>query len=162
MNDRAEGNTSALSMKGVRYHMENRVRITNTSQHDVGLLSQSGVGYNIRPGTFITLSREDAEYMVAIAPKLFASAEHAGELRIDNEELAKDLNIAAPGDPTPADESVIRKALSGTANAVKKYVANIEDPYLIECIYQTAMKMDLPQSKMNVLKEAFPNKFIND
>lgn len=162
MNDGAEDNTSALSMKGVRCNMENRVRITNTSQHDVGLLNQNGIGYNIRPGTFITLSREDAEYMVAIAPKLFASADHAGELRIDNEELAKDLNIAAPGDPTPADESIIRKGLGGSLNAMKKYLSNITDPYLIECVYQTAKKMDLPQSKMNVLKEAFPEKFIDD
>lgn len=139
-----------------------RVRITNTSQHDVGLINQNGVEYNIRPGTFITLAKDDAEYMVAIAPKLFATTEHAGELRVDNEEFAKDLNIAAPGDQTPADEAVIRKALGGNLAQMRKYVGNIEDPYLIECVYQTAMKMDLPQSKMNILKEAFPQKFIND
>ena len=34
--------------------MADRVRITNGSQHDVGLVSQSGIEYNIRPGTFIT------------------------------------------------------------------------------------------------------------
>lgn len=139
-----------------------RVRITNTSQHDVGLVNQNGVEYNIRPGTFIALTKDDVEYMVAIAPKLFASAERAAELRIDNEELAKDMNIAAPGDPTPADESVIRKALGGNLTQLRKYVSNIEDPYLIEAIYQTALKMDLPQSKMNILREVFPQKFIND
>lgn len=139
-----------------------RVRITNTSQHDVGLINQNHVEYNIRPGSFITLTKDDAEYMVAIAPKLFATKDHAAELRIDNDELAKDLNIAGPGDPTPADESVIRKALSGSAKNVEKYVSEITDPYLIEVVYQTAKKMDLPQSKMRILKEAFPEKFIDD
>ena len=142
--------------------MAERIRITTTSQHDVGLVNQSGIEYNIRPGAFISLSKEDAEYMVAIAPRLFASENRAAELRLDNEDLAKDLNLVAPGDPTPADAMVIKKALGGTLNAVKKYVAGVEDPYLIEQIYQTAKEMDLPTSKMNVLKEAFPNKFIND
>lgn len=141
--------------------MAERIRITNTSQHAVGLISQSNIEYNIRPGTFITLPKEDVEYMVAIAPKLFASAERAAELRLDNEEIAKDLNLVAPGDPTPADESVIRKALGGSVKAIEKYVDGIDDPYLIEAICQTAKEMDLPQSKMRVLKEAFPRKFID-
>ena len=141
--------------------MAERIRITNTSQHAVGLISQNNIEYNIRPGTFITLPKEDVEYMVAIAPKLFASADRAAELRLDNEEVAKDLNLVAPGDPTPADESVIRKALGGSVKSVEKYVDGIEDPYLIEAICQTAKAMDLPASKMSVLKEAFPNKFID-
>ena len=142
--------------------MADRVRIINESTHDVGLVNQSGIEYNIRPNTFISLTREDCEYMVAIAPKLFARENRGAELRIDNEELAKDLNIVAPGDPTPASESVIRKALGGSVNSIKKYVADIEDAYTIDAIVTTARKMDLPVSKMNVLKEAFPSKFIND
>ena len=142
--------------------MADRVRITNTSQHDVGLINQNNVEYNIRPGAFITLTRDDAEYMVAIAPKLFATADRAAELRIDDIELAKDLNIAAPGEATPGDEMVIKKALSGTAKSIEKYVSEITDPYQIEQIYQTAIKMDLSQSKMRVLKEAFPEKFVNE
>lgn len=142
--------------------MADRVRITNTSNHDVGLVSQTGIEYNIRPGTFITLARDDAEYMIAIAPKLFATKERAGELRIDNEEMAKDLNIVAPGDPAPNDAVVIKKALGGSANAIKKYIADMEDPLLIDAVCRTAMEMDLPQSKMRVLKEAFPGKFIED
>lgn len=142
--------------------MADRVRITNTSTHDVGLVTQSNIEYNIRPGAFITLTKDDAEYMVAIAPKLFATKERAGELRIDNEELAKDLNIAAPGDPSPADDTVVKKNLSGSANQIKKYVSEIEDPLLIDAICRMAKEMDLPLSKMRVVKEAFPQKFIDE
>ena len=142
--------------------MADRVRITNTSTHDVGLVTQSNIEYNIRPGAFITLTKDDAEYMVAIAPKLFATKERAGELRIDNEELAKDLNIAAPGDPSPADDAVVKKNLSGSANQIKKYVSEIEDPLLIDAICRMAKEMDLPLSKMRVVKEAFPQKFIDE
>ena len=142
--------------------MADRVRITNGSDHDVGLISQSGIEYNIRPGTFIALTREDAEYMVAIAPKLFATKEHAGELRLDDEDMAKDLNLVAPGEPSPVDDVVIKKALSGNMASLKKYVAGITEPYLIDTVCRMARAMDLPVSKMKVLQEAFPNKFIND
>ena len=142
--------------------MADRVRITNTSTHDVGLVSQSGIEYNIRPGTFITLAKDDAEYMIALAPKLFAAEDRCGELRIDNEELAKDLNIAAPGDPSPADDAVVRKALGGTVAQLKKYVSEAEEPMLVDAICRMAEKMDLPQSKMRVIKEAFPHKFLDD
>lgn len=142
--------------------MADRVRITNTSIHDVGLVSQSGIEYNIRPGTFITLAKDDAEYMIALAPRLFATADHCGELRIDNEELARDLNLAAPGDPSPADDAVVRKALSGSVNQLKKYVSEAEEPLLIDAIVRMAEKIDLPQSKMRVIREAFPSKFTDD
>ena len=141
--------------------MAERVRISNTSRHDVGLVTQSGIEYNIRPGAFIALSKDDAEYMVAIAPRLFATDERPGELRIDNEELAKDLNIVAPGDPSPTDDIVIKKALSGTVNQLKKYVADVESPLLIDAICEMAKTMDLPQSKMRVIQDAFPHKFID-
>lgn len=142
--------------------MAERIRIINTSRADCGLRTQNGIEYNIKAGAFITLPKEDAEYVVAIAPKLFATNDRAGVLRLDNEDLAKDLNLVAPGDPTPADAMVIQKALNGTVNAVKKYVADITDPYHIEAVVQTAKSMDLPTSKMKVLKEAFPDKFIDD
>ena len=55
--------------------MGERVRITNETLHDVGLRNQNGIEYNIRPGTFIALPRDDAEYMVAIARRLFDTGE---------------------------------------------------------------------------------------
>ena len=140
--------------------MAERVRITNTSVHDVGLVTQSGIEYNIRPGAFITLTKDDAEYMVAMAPALFATEYRAGELRLDNEELAKDLNLVAPGEPSPADDVVVKKALSGTANQIKKYVEGVEDPMTIDAIVRMAHQMDLSQSKMKIIQEAFPHKFI--
>lgn len=100
--------------------------------------------------------------MVAIAPKLFATKTHAGELRMDDEETAKDLNLVAPGEPSPADDAVIKKALAGNMGSFRKYVAELNEPYLIDAVCQMARTMDLPMSKMKVLQDAFPTKFIND
>lgn len=138
--------------------MADRIRITNESKHNIGLKNQGGIEYNLRPGTFITLAKDEAEYMIAIGKKMFDT----GELRIDNEEMAKDLDILAPGDPSPASDDVIKKALNGSAKQLEKYLDTVKEPYVIEAIYQMSKTMDLPTSKMNLIKEAFPNKFIND
>jgi len=100
--------------------------------------------------------------MVALAPKLFATPTHAGELRIDDEELANNLSLVAPGDPSPADDVVVRKALGGNNASLKKYLATVKEPYLIEAVCTMAKEMDLPTSKMKLIKEAFPNKFLDD
>lgn len=135
--------------------MGDRVRITNKAKHDIGLRNQTGIEYNIKAGMFITLSRDDAEYMVALARRMFEN----GKLVLGDEQLAADLAVAKPTDPNPNSEETVRKALSGTPKALKKYVESIKEESVIEVIYEVAHQMDLPTSKMNILKEAFPKKF---
>lgn len=136
--------------------MADRVRITNVTRHDIGLRNQTGIEYNIRPHAFITLGKDDAEYMIAIARELF----DGGELRVNDEELANNLDLLKPNDPAPSDDDVIRKALSGKAAEVKKYLSAQTSPFVIDCICEVAKQMDLPASKMKLVQEAFPNKFI--
>lgn len=137
--------------------MAERVRITNTTRHDIGLVNQTGIEYNIKPGMFITLGKDDAEYMVALARRMFEN----GKLELGDEQLAADLGLTKQDQLNPNSEEAVRKALSGTAKALKKYVDSIEEDSLIEVIYEVAHQMDLPSSKMAVLKEAFPQKFVD-
>ena len=135
--------------------MAERVRIYNEAKHDIGLINQTGIEYNIKPKMFISLGKDDAEYMVAIARNQFMS----GKLRLDDADMTKDLGLLEPGTESPYSEIAVRKALSGTVKSLKKWLSDIEDVSIAEVIYQVANEMDLPVSKMNALKEAFPNKF---
>lgn len=137
--------------------MAERVRITNMAKHDIGLINQTGIEYNIKAGMFITLGKDDAEYMVAIARKSFEN----GKLVLGDKELAADLGLTAPDEMNPNSEEAVRKALGGNAKALKKYVDGIQGESLIEVIWEVANQMDLPASKMAVLKEAFPQKFVD-
>lgn len=135
-----------------------RVRITNETRYNIGLVSQSKIEYNIRPHAFITLNRDDAEYMIARVPSLFQE----GKLRVDNEELAQDMGIIAPGDVSPWSEDAVRKILSGKVAAISEWAKNITDNSIAEVVYDVAMQMDLSASKMRVLKEVWPEKFAED
>ena len=137
--------------------MAERVRITNMAKHDIGLVNQTGIEYNIKAGMFITLGKDDAEYMVAIARKSFEN----GKLVLGDKELAADLGLTTPDELNPNSEEAVRKALGGNAKALKKYVEGIQEESLIEVIWEVANQMDLPASKMAVLKEAFPQKFVD-
>ena len=137
--------------------MAERVRITNMAKHDIGLVNQTGIEYNIKPGMFITLGKDDAEYMAAMARRCFAN----GKLVLGDAELAADLGLTSPDEVNPNSEEAVRKALSGNVNALKKYVKSIQEESLIEVIWEVAGQMDLPSSKMTVLKEAFPQKFVD-
>lgn len=137
--------------------MAERVRITNMAKHDIGLINQTGIEYNIKAGMFITLGKDDAEYMVAMARKSFEN----GKLVLGDKELAADLGLTTPDELNPNSEEAVRKALGGNAKALKKYVESIQEESLIEVIWEVANQMDLPASKMAVLKEAFPQKFVD-
>ena len=137
--------------------MAERVRITNMTKHDIGLVNQTGIEYNIKPGMFITLGRDDAEYMAALARRMFAN----GKLVLGDQQLAADLDLAKPDGLNPNSEEAVRKALAGTVKTLKKYVESIQENSLIEVIYEVAHQMDLPSSKMTILKEAFPQKFVD-
>lgn len=137
--------------------MAERVRITNMAKHDIGLVNQTGIEYNIKAGMFITLGKDDAEYMVAMARKSFEN----GKLVLGDKELAADLGLMTPDELNPNSEEAVRKALGGNVKALKKYVEGIQEESLIEVIWEVANQMDLPASKMAVLKEAFPQKFVD-
>lgn len=137
--------------------MAERVRITNMAKHDIGLVNQTGIEYNIKAGMFITLGKDDAEYMVAMARKSFEN----GKLVLGDRELAADLGLTTPDELNPNSEEAVRKALGGNAKVLKKYVEGIQEESLIEVIWEVANQMDLPASKMAVLKEAFPQKFVD-
>ena len=46
--------------------------------------------------------------------------------------------------------------------SVKKYIQTLTEPFIIDTVCRVAKAMDLPDSKMKALREAFPNKFLDD
>lgn len=130
-----------------------RVRVVNNTKFNIGLVGLNGMGYNIRPGVFALMNREDVEYNMAIAPSLF---QKPAMLTVEDEELSMDVGIEDVKSATFTDED-IAKVLKGTPAKIKAFIEeNREAPHVIEAVLENAKKMDLPVSKMKVLKDAFP------
>lgn len=139
--------------------MADRVRVRNATKYDIGLTTMTGFGYNIKPGLFIMMNREDVEYNMALAPKLF---EAPARLVVEDAELSQVVGIEDPKEATPTDADLI-KVLKGNANRLKEYIdTNKENEHILERLAVLAKEADLPASKIKVLQDALPQRdFIN-
>ena len=139
--------------------MADRVRVRNATKYDIGLVTMTGFGYNIKPGLFIMMNRDDVEYNMALAPRLF---EAPARLVVEDVELAQVVGIEDPKAATPSDED-LTKILKGSAAKLKDYIEkNKENEHILERLAGLAKKADLPASKIKVMQEALPQRdFIN-
>lgn len=135
--------------------MADRVRVRNTTPYDIGVVTQNGLGYNIKAKLFMMLNREDVEYIMAIAPKLFA---HPAQLVVEDEELTQAAGIETVKEAA-YDDAAIEKVLKGSVAKMKAFVEeNKRNLHVLEMLCQAASTMDLPVSKIKVLQEAMPHR----
>lgn len=139
--------------------MTERVRIKNVTPYDIGLRAQNGIEYNIKPGLFITMSKDDAEYNMAIAPKLFRKP---AQLVVEDVVLNEMMGITKE-DTEVCSKEVAMKYLKGSAAKLKTFLSENNEPHVIETVAITAKEMDLPASKITILQEFMPQRdFLNN
>ena len=136
-----------------------RVRVRNTTLYDIGLKSQSGIEYSIRPHAFNTLPREEVEYSMAIAPSLFSVP---CQLVVEDEELNQIANIDPTVEGVVVTPEVCEKYLKGSPAKLKAWLEENRYPHVLEQVCQAAEKMDLSMSKMKILKEIMPKRNFED
>ena len=135
--------------------MADRVRVRNTTKYDIGLVTMNGFGYNIKAGLFMMMNRDDVEYNMALAPKLF---EAPARLVVEDVELSQIVGIEDPKTATPTDAE-LNKILKGSAAKLKDYLEeNKRNEHILERIAALAKQADLPASKIRVMQEALPQR----
>ena len=135
--------------------MTERVRVRNTTTYDIGLMTMNGFGYNIKPGLFIMMNRDDVEYNMALAPSLFTPP---ARLVVEDEELNHLAGIEEAKTATYTDAE-LEKVLKGAAPKLKSFLdENKLNEHIIERVARMAEKMDLPASKIKVLQEVLPQR----
>ena len=132
--------------------MNERVRVRNVATYNVGLTAQNGIEYNIKPGTFQTMNREDVEYNMAVAPALFAVP---ARLVVEDDVLNEMMGIDHSENGI-VDAAVAEKYLKGSANKLREWLNENNEPHVLEIVCKAAEKMDLPTSKVRVLQEFVP------
>lgn len=134
--------------------MNERVRVRNVTPYNIGLKAQNGIEYNILAGTFQTMNRDDVEYNMAIAPKLFAAP---AQLVVEDEALNEMLGID-PASMEIVDETIAEKYLKGSTAKLRAWLEENKQPHVLEIVWETAKKMDLAASKLKVLQEFIPQR----
>lgn len=138
--------------------MNDRVRVNNVTPYAIGLKSQSGVEYNIRPHAFVMMHRDDVEYNMAIAPKLFSSPVR---LVVEDQDLNNIMGVV-PAEEVACDIETIEKMLKGSASKIESWMNDNNYPHILETVFEVAKTMDLPASKIKVLQKFMPNRDLDE
>ena len=128
--------------------MTDKVRVLNQTSYDIGLKLMNGAERNIHGGSFIVLSRDDVEYVMGLAPKLFVAP---CQLLVQDDELLQDFGVAEKVDEVKIDREEIGRKLAGSLKSMKAWLETVDAPFVLDIIRQVADGMDLPASKQKVL-----------
>lgn len=132
-----------------------REKVYNDRRYDVGLLLQNGTERVIKAGSYTLLARDEIEYLASLAPGLFFAE---SKLRLENRALAVELGFVLDENVPVFGPELIRKHLSGGVGKLKQWLDEISEPALIHEVYEVAMTMDLPASKLQVIQERMPER----
>lgn len=136
-------------------------RVYNRCGYDIGITLTSGIKPVIRAGSFLPMSVNDILYLESIArgkKKPFSSKE-----LVPVSDDGKDLTLEDLGGYTDTysekhfGEEEISANLKKSAKQVEVWLAGIEDMIELHTIMEVAVKMDLPNSKMKLIKAKLPD-----
>lgn len=140
---------------------EKRFRVYNRCKYDIGVTLTSGQQPNIKAGSFLPLTVNDILYIESICQKRkFFSSKMLVPVSDDGKDLSlEDLGGYADEDSLPhmSDEEII-SMLKKAPKVVETWLDGIDDPEEMHAIYMVAQSMDLPKSKLAILKAKAPNK----
>lgn len=132
-----------------------KTRVYNQRKYSIGLILQNGAERAIHPGSFALLARDEIEYLASIAPSLFDGEK---QLRLEDRALAAQLGFVDDAQAETLDAEAIRKRLSQRVPQVRVWLEGVTEPYLLDAICDVAAEMDLPASKLQLLKERMPER----
>lgn len=137
--------------------MDGKIKVYNPTQHDVGvfLLDNPLNGRNIRPGSFIFMTEADIEMLLATT-RLFSE----GHLKVEEkaEQILVDNGIEMQDNPNLMTDEEIKKKFGMSAKKIGEWLNTVEADHVLDRIYQVAMSMDLPKTKLEVLRAKMPDR----
>lgn len=140
---------------------EKRFRVYNRCKYDIGITLTSGQQPSIKAGSFLPLTVNDILYIESICQKrkFFSS-----KMLVPVSDDGKDITLEDLGGYTDdysmphLNDDEIVSALKKAPKAMEAWLDSIDDPEEMHAIYMVAKKLDLPKSKLTILKAKAPNK----
>lgn len=139
---------------------DSRYRVWNNAKFDIGIHLMNNVEMNIIPGSFVMLTVNDILFLESRYPNAGLFRKKLLVAMDDNGEELDLLNIGLPAADENAhhsDEEIIA-VLKGGAKKLETWLEEIDDPAELHAIYEVAKTLDLPVTKVKILKKFMPNK----
>ena len=135
--------------------MNDKMKVYNDRKYPVGLILQNGLERIVHSAGYTLLSRDEIEFVASNAPRLF---EGERQLRLEDRETAAQMGFIESAEIPVMNDEEIRKRLSLRTNQLTTWLDGVSEPYLLDAIYDVAMTMDLPASKLQLLQERMPDR----
>lgn len=139
-----------------------RYRVYNRCKHDIGVYVSNGQqSLNIKAGSFAVLSVNDILYIESICNhrKYFSA-----KMLVPVDESGRDMTLEQVGGFTDEDAPVHYNEEEIKTNLLKPYksfeawIKKIDDPVELHAVWEVGKTLDLPASKLKILKAKIPNK----
>ena len=139
--------------------MSELYRVYNTCKYDIGIRMQDGRSYNIRPKTFVLLSKSDIAMVENECgeDKFFAKGMLVAKTEEDDPvDIMKEFRIVE--EEGHNDEDTIKAKLAMPVKKIEAWIDTITDEAELYAIWDTAKTMDLPSSKLKLLNSKIPDR----
>ena len=137
--------------------MSDKIKVYNPQKFDVGIITQDKpAGVNIKSGSFALITQDDVDFLASTCT-LF----QRGILKIEADKLEEtmgSIGIDVHTDGNFITDEEIAKKLSGTKNAMSKWLGTVTEGYLLDRIYDIAKNMNLNADKIKLLQEKMPDR----
>lgn len=137
-----------------------RYRVYNRTKHDIGVSTVAGISLNIAAGNFQMLTVNDMIFIENACRhiKYFAARELVPVDDSNKDVPLEEIGLYAdPSSEHISDEDIV-SALKQSVKKIEAWIDGITDEVELHSIYMVAKDMDLPVSKMKILKAKMPNK----
>lgn len=138
---------------------ETKYKVKNMCPYDIGIFLQNGQAPVIKAGSFMLMTADDIMYVDSICVgtrvferRMLVPFDNTGK-EVPLDQLGMWVDDSVPKHNT--DEE-IEKTLKGNVKKIEAWIEPITDPAELYNICAVAMKLDLPQSKIAILKKANP------
>lgn len=140
---------------------DNRFRVFNRCKYDIGVRLINGQSINIKAGNFQLLSVDDILFIDGYCSNSkFFSSKSLVVMGPDGKELSLE-DLGGYTDETTvkhlSDEEIVAYLKKPVAT-MKAWIEGIDSNEELHAIYMVAKTMDLPTSKLKILKTKIPNK----
>lgn len=141
---------------------ENRIKVINKTNFDVGLeLIANPAGVVVRAKSFTYMTEDDIGYNISrntAFQKCYVGVEKEKE-----KEIMEDNGIYPEENPAFLTDDEIKKVFAGSAKKIEDWIKDIDDPLLLDRVFNLAKECNLPMNKLKVLQKYLPDKsFIDD
>lgn len=138
---------------------DQRYRVYNRCNYDIGVRLLNGVELNIKAGGFQLLTVNDILFVESSSPKKkFFSKKLLVPVGDDNKDVSIDSFGLVEDEVSHLTEDEINTVLKQSVKKIESWIDNIDDASELDAIYKVAVEMELPLSKIKVLKQKMPEK----